>query len=99
MRPNTPHIVFTLEHAICTGGHFYATSTLQDTLYGLEHHFFIGHLVTNTDHIASRLLLRRFAHFFHNRLIGNFTSRKLSHLLRVAISYSHREIQPSSTQS
>ena len=100
MRPNTPHIVFTLEHTICTGGHFYATSTLQDTLYGLEHNFFLGHLVTNTDHIASRLLLRRFAHFFHKRLIGpnTFMSRKVPNLLCIAISYCHREIQFSSTR-
>lgn len=99
MRPNTPHIVFTLEHAVCIGGHFYATSTLQDTLYGLEHNFFLGHLITNTEHIASRLLLRRFAHFFHRRLIGHSTStsRKVSHLLCVAISYRRREIQCSFT--
>ena len=100
MRPNTPHIVFTLEHAICVGGHFYAMSTLQDTLYGLEHHFFLGHLVTNTEHIASRLLLRRFAHFFHRRLTGHSTykSRKLSHLTCDAISYCRREIQCPSTR-
>jgi hypothetical protein len=81
MRPNTPHIVFTLEHAICTGGHFYATSTLQDTLYALEHNFFLGHLITNTDHIPSRLLLRRLAHFFHKWLTGShaYVSRKVFH--------------------
>ena len=69
MRPNLPHAVYTPEHAICHGGHFYAISTIQDTMFGLVHSFIAGNLVTNTDHITSRLLLRRMAHFYHGALV------------------------------
>ncbi|KAF8872168.1 hypothetical protein BD779DRAFT_1477708, partial [Infundibulicybe gibba] len=64
MRPNTPHAVYTHGHAICHGGHFYATSCLQDTLYSLIHSFVAGSVVTNTEHRASRLILRRMVQFY-----------------------------------
>jgi hypothetical protein len=69
MRPNLPHAVYTPEHAICHGGHFYAISTIQDTMFGLVHSFITGNLVTNTDHVSSRLLLRRMAHFYHGAFV------------------------------
>lgn len=69
MRPNTLHAVYTPEHAICHGGHFYAISTIQDTLFGLVHSFIAGNFVTNTDHKSSRLLLRRIAHFYYGALV------------------------------
>ncbi|KAF8878615.1 hypothetical protein BD779DRAFT_1474695 [Infundibulicybe gibba] len=66
MRPNTPHAVYTHGHAICHGGHFYATSCLQDTLYSLIHSFVAGSVVTNTEHRASRQILRRMVQFYHH---------------------------------
>ncbi|KAF8881089.1 hypothetical protein BD779DRAFT_1675586 [Infundibulicybe gibba] len=66
MRPNTPHAVYTHGHAICHGGHFYATSCLQDTLYSLIHSFVAGAVVTNTEHRASRQILRRMVQFYHH---------------------------------
>lgn len=69
MRPNLPHTVYTPEHAICHGGHFYAIGTMQDSMFGLVHSFIAGNLVTNTDHVASRLLLRRMAHFYHGAYV------------------------------
>ncbi|KAF8220480.1 hypothetical protein L208DRAFT_1202251, partial [Tricholoma matsutake] len=38
MQPN-PHFVVTPESAICHGSHFYAVSTIQDTVFGLYHMF------------------------------------------------------------
>ncbi|KIL56676.1 hypothetical protein M378DRAFT_181892, partial [Amanita muscaria Koide BX008] len=66
MRPNTPHVVYTLESSICQGGHFYATSTLQDTCYGIMHTFVAGGFITNTEHTqdALRILCRMIA-FYH----------------------------------
>ncbi|KAF9455282.1 hypothetical protein BDZ94DRAFT_1180331 [Collybia nuda] len=71
MRPNTPHCVYTHGHTICHGGHFYPTSCLQDTLFSLIHSFVAGNLVTNTEHEASRLLLRRMVQFYHLALVGD----------------------------
>lgn len=70
MRPNTPHAVYTPDHAICMGGHFYATSTMQSTMFGLIHSFMAGLLVTNTSHQVSRNLIRRIALFYHAMLVG-----------------------------
>jgi hypothetical protein len=38
-------------------------------MFGLVHSFIAGNLVTNTDHVTSRLLLRRMAHFYHGALV------------------------------
>lgn len=70
MRPNTPHMVFTPESAICHGGHFYATSTIQPTIFGIYHTFSASGLLTNTEHTkGSRLLLRRLMIHIHYVLI------------------------------
>ena len=70
MRANTPHFVITPEHSICRGGHFYASSTIQDACYGVFHSFVSGMLVTNTEHtLASRQLLCRMLAFYHKYLI------------------------------
>lgn len=70
MRPNTPHAVYTPDHAICMGGHFYATSTMQSTMFGIIHTFVAGSLLTNTEHLVSRNLIRRVALFYHTVLVG-----------------------------
>lgn len=69
MRPNTPHAVFTPTEAVCEGGHFFATSTLQDTLVGIVHAFMAGNLVTNTEHASARCHLQEMIAFFHLALI------------------------------
>jgi len=66
MRPNTPHFVVTPESAICHGGHFYAMSTIQDTVFGLYHMFVASTRVTNTEHSEdAHLLLRRMVVYLH----------------------------------
>jgi hypothetical protein len=69
MRPNTPHAVFTPDHSICHGGHFYATSTMQDTMFGIVNTFMSPNGLTNTDHRPHGILLRRIAAFYHDILV------------------------------
>jgi hypothetical protein len=70
MRPNTPHFVVTPESAICHGGHFYAMSTIQDTVFGLYHMFVASKRVTNTEHSHdAHLLLRRMVIYVHYVLV------------------------------
>ncbi|KAF8972602.1 hypothetical protein BDZ97DRAFT_1612585, partial [Flammula alnicola] len=75
MRPNTPHAVFTLEHSVFEGGHFYATSTIRDTLYGLIHCFVAERYISNTSHGASRFLLRQMLAFYHTALVKGEVER------------------------
>ena len=70
MRPNTPHFVVTPESAICHGGHFYAMSTIQDTVFGIYHTFVAGRNITNTEHTEDAcLLLQRLIIHIHNVLV------------------------------
>lgn len=69
MRPNTPHAVFTPEHVICHGGHFYATSTMTDTMFGIVHTFIFPDILTNADKATHSQVLRRIAAFYHDVLV------------------------------
>ncbi|KAH6918234.1 hypothetical protein BKA70DRAFT_1036121, partial [Coprinopsis sp. MPI-PUGE-AT-0042] len=70
MAPHTPHAVWTMEDAICHGGHFYSISTLSQTVVGMIHTFVRDEDLTNTSHTAaSRLLLRRIVHFLHQAFV------------------------------
>ncbi|KAF8869970.1 hypothetical protein CPB84DRAFT_1647699, partial [Gymnopilus junonius] len=69
MRPNTPHMVYTPANAICHGAHFYATSTLGDTLRGLTHCLMGERIVTNTSHPDAVLLLLHLVHYFHAEFV------------------------------
>jgi hypothetical protein len=66
MAPNTLHAVWTIENAICYGGHFYSASTLLASVVGIIHTFIGKALLTNTHHTPSRFLLRRIVHYFHH---------------------------------
>lgn len=79
MRPNTPHFVVTPEAAICHGGHFYAMSTIQDTVFGLYHMFVSSRRVTNTEHSHdAHLLLRRMITYVHYVLVKHGSKQNLS---------------------
>lgn len=69
MRPNTLHAVFTPEHAVCQGGHYYATSTIQDTLSGILHTFVCELAVTNASYPESRFILAEMINFYHTALV------------------------------
>jgi hypothetical protein len=69
MRPNTPHVVVTLEHSVFNGGHFYATSTIKQTFYGLIHCLVAKRYISNTSHAPSRFVLRQMLAFYHTALV------------------------------
>jgi hypothetical protein len=69
MKANTPHFVYGITPAICHGGHYYATSLMQETLQGLIHAFVLDQFLTNTQHFATRPVLRRILLFYHLGLI------------------------------
>ena len=66
---NTIHAAFTLTATICHGGHFYCTSTSQDTLRGTVHSFMDHSKITNTNHPPTSALLRRMSTFYFAGLV------------------------------
>lgn len=80
MRPNTPHMVFTIEDSISHGSHYYSSSTLTDTFSGIVHCLIAENVVTNTSHFASRSLLLRMIHYFHEEYIVLEHDHKGMHL-------------------
>jgi hypothetical protein len=67
MWPNTPHFVYTPSNTICHSAHFYATSTIRETCYGLIHSFVAACILSNTSHkTESRLLLQRMITHYHS---------------------------------
>ena len=69
MPPNTPHAVYTPEHSICWGGHFYATGTMERTFWGIVHGFIAGGLITNAEHSVSRSLLQRTLCYYYQGMV------------------------------
>lgn len=69
MRPNTLHAVYTPEHAVCRGGHFYATSTIQDTFSAVVHTFVCELIITNATYPESRFILTEMISFYHTALV------------------------------
>jgi len=65
MKPNTPHAVFTTDHSIAVGGHFFSFANMQDTVFGIVHAFTIDTFVTNTEHPKTRLLLFRMLQYLY----------------------------------
>jgi hypothetical protein len=59
MRPNTPHYVVTLEDAITLGRHFYAMSTIKESIFASIHCAILNSALTNADCPESYGLLRR----------------------------------------
>lgn len=65
MRPNTLHAVVTPLPTVVHGGHFYATSSIRATCYGIYDDFVAGVYITNTSHsAASNLLISRLLAFY-----------------------------------
>ena len=69
MRANTTHYVYTQEDSIFLGNHFYTTSTLHESLYGLTHCLMGDQIITNTSHAEAVLLLLRLLHYFYVELV------------------------------
>ncbi|KAK7039284.1 hypothetical protein VNI00_010189 [Paramarasmius palmivorus] len=74
MQPCTPHYVFTLCPSLCHGAHFYASSTMERSYWGIVHTFFRDHEITNQDHhVYHELLFRMVAHW-HDVIVNDTTS-------------------------
>jgi hypothetical protein len=71
MRPCTPHFVLGVDNAIMTGRHFYATSTIAQTCYGIIHTFVMNHVITNTQHNDTRTYLRRMLRMWTDYVMEN----------------------------
>jgi hypothetical protein len=53
------------------GGHYYATSTLRDTCYGILESFAFGNVVTNSSHSEDAfMLLTRVVAFYESELMS-----------------------------
>ncbi|KAJ2937070.1 hypothetical protein H1R20_g29, partial [Candolleomyces eurysporus] len=65
MGPARPHAVWTLEPSLCQGGHFLATSTIDKTVVGIIHGFFLGNIITNVEHEEIWNILQRQMIFYH----------------------------------
>ena len=65
MKLNTPHAVFTTEHSIALGSHFYSFSNIQQTFFGLVHVFVMDSLITNTEHPNTNVLLFRMLQYVY----------------------------------
>ena len=75
MPPGTLHSVFTTETSVCSGGHFYAWSTMRHTLWSLIH-VRVRDQSTNAEHgIWSETLVRIVILFFH-RYVRGYDRRK-----------------------
>jgi len=86
MRPNTPHFVVTPDSAICHGGHFYAMSTIRDTIFGIYHMFVASKNITNTEHTKdAHLLFRRLVIYCHYILIQNQDKQGLPESLKAHV--------------
>jgi hypothetical protein len=64
MKPNTYHYVLTLENSITFGHHFYAASSIRNSIWGAVHCSLYGDTVTNIDHPLVTTFLRRM--LFHS---------------------------------
>ncbi|KAG6895992.1 hypothetical protein C0992_011016 [Termitomyces sp. T32_za158] len=70
VRPTTLHAVVNVVPTVVRGGHFYATSTIRATCYGIYDNFVTGSYATNTSHAAaSNSLLSRLLDFYYRELV------------------------------
>ena len=69
MRPTTPHYVLMVENSITYGRHFYAKSSIADSVYGVIHAFVLGHGITNALHDNTKTLLRRMMAMWYSHYV------------------------------
>jgi hypothetical protein len=72
MRPNTPHMVVTLDHAICYGTHFIATGALRQTCFGLIHAFVRRDVITNTENRKVWFSLQRLLIYYREVYLESY---------------------------
>lgn len=60
MKPSTPHFVLGMDSTIVLGRHFYASSAIRRSCFGIVHALVLGSGITNTFHEDdTRSLLRQ----------------------------------------
>lgn len=80
MPPNKVHAVYTPEPTVCHSTHFYASSTMRQTLAGIVHTFVCHQHVTNTTHPRTFSLLHRLACLYYRTLVQSIRiSKKQRH--------------------
>lgn len=80
MPPGMLHAVFTLDAAVCDGGHFYMWETMEHTLHSLIRSLLLAHQVVNTDQYADRcrqVLLRMMGYIHDRMIVKNMTHKGL----------------------
>lgn len=80
LRPNTPHIIISLENTVATGGFYLSSHTLYETLIGQIHSFILPLLLTEGERPPFNTFIRRIVHYMHNAYVVNDSSDR-SHLL------------------
>jgi hypothetical protein len=80
LRPNTPHVIISLENTIATGGFFLSSHTLYETLIGQVHSFVLPSILTEGERPPFTIFIRRIVHYMHNAYVVNDSSDR-SHLL------------------
>lgn len=68
MRPGTLHWVLGTTNAICTGRHFYASSTIMQSVISLIHTSFLAGALTNESKSETQTLLYQMMHFWSMRI-------------------------------
>ena len=58
-----------ITHTVMEGDHFFATSTMTDSMYGIVHSLVGDRHLTNTSHGASRFMIRQMVAFYHQALV------------------------------
>ena len=72
----------------CCWGHFYSFANMQQTVFGLVHAFVIDTLVTNTEHLRTRVLLFRMLQYLYKfTVLGANPQSKLLYTSRCQVSW------------
>lgn len=70
MRPCTPHFVLGMAPSIVLGRHYYATSAIRRSCFGIVHTFVMGLNITNTFHDdGTRTMLRQLMALYYRHFI------------------------------
>lgn len=78
MMPTTFHAVVGTSHSIIFGRHFFSTSTIRRSVFGLVHTFILGLLITNTVHAdATKSLFRQIMALWYRHYVihGRFEGK------------------------
>lgn len=73
--PHTLYAFHTLEHSICSGGHFISTVTLTASVLGCFHTFFVGDIIANADQPTFSTRMNSIAAWYYESIINGPTTQ------------------------